>query len=197
MNISEIISKLPIPAEKQEMLYEISLQFVKGHSTSEETIQRLRQLFIDTAELENENRPPISGQLDLQSRLNSVIDELWNTAAEERYLEYQRLFAYLRELFRTLHEKINTTQQELSEVRREVDLLRTEIKSFNTSEGSLLLGSLSVQKRRFDLATRSFASGRRSNDRFRIAARGAKTSGGESATGRSGAVERHVHQQNP
>lgn len=145
MNISEIISKLPIPAEKQEMLYEIFLQFVKGHSTSEETIQRLRQLFIDTAELENENRPPISGQLDLQSRLNSVIDELWNTAAEERYLEYQRLFADLRELFRTLHEKINTTQQALSEVRREVDLLRTEIKSFNTSKGSLLLGSLSVQ----------------------------------------------------
>ena len=145
MDISEIISKLPIPAKKQEVLYDIFLQFVKRHSTSEETIQRLRQLFIDTAELENENHPPISAQLDLQSRLNSLIDELWNTAEEERYLEYQRVFGDLRELFRTLHEKINTTQQELSEVRREVDLLRTEIKDFHTAKGSLLLGSLSVQ----------------------------------------------------
>lgn len=145
MDISEIISKLPIPAEKQEVLYDIFLQFVKHYSTSEETMQRLRQLFIDTAELGNENHPPISAQLDFQSRLNSVIDELWNAAEEEKYLEYQRLFGDLRELLRTLHEKTNTTQQELSEVRREVDLLRTEITNFNTSKGSLFLGSLSVQ----------------------------------------------------
>lgn len=145
IEISEIISKLPISTDKQEILYKIFLEFVKRYSTAEETMQRLRQLFIDTAELENENHPPISVQLDFQSRLNSMIDDFWNMTEEEKFLEYQRLCGDLCELFRTLHEKISTTQQELGEVRRELDLLRTEIKNDNTSEECLLLGSLSVQ----------------------------------------------------
>ena len=145
MDISEIVYKLPIPTEKQNVLYNIIFQYVKGHSNGEETIQRLRQLFIETDELENENHPPINTHMDFQNRLNSVIDELWNMADEEKYLEYRRLFDDLRGLFQTLHEQIDTTQQKLNEVRKEVDLMKEEIKNFNISDGRLLLGSMSSQ----------------------------------------------------
>jgi hypothetical protein len=74
---------------------------VTGYSNGEETIQRLRQLFIETDEHENENYPPINTHIDFQNRLNSIIDELWNMAVEEKYLKYRKLFDDFRELFRT------------------------------------------------------------------------------------------------
>ncbi len=101
MYISELIYKLPIPTDKQKVLYDIILQFVTGYSNGEETIQRLRQLFIETDEHENENYPPINTHIDFQNRLNSIIDELWNMAVEEKYLKYRKLFDDFRELFRT------------------------------------------------------------------------------------------------
>jgi hypothetical protein len=124
---------------------EIILKFIKGHSNHEETTKQIRDLLIETDEEEDEIQPPINTHIDFQNRLNSIIDELWNIAEEEKYLEFRKIVDDLRELFRTLCEKIDTTQQELNEVRKELDLMKSEIKNFNMSNGHLLLGSLSIQ----------------------------------------------------